>query len=422
VESDQDPPFPAIGRPVDDLIAELRGGRGDDADWRRGRTFSLVYNAADTELQRLHEAVAAEYLHENYLNPFAFPSLLRMEREVVAMGADLAHGNPRGGKLTSGGTESLFLAVQVARDHAREVRGIAEPNVVLPSTAHPAFAKACHYLDVAEIRVPVGADGRADAVATAAAVDARTALVVGSAPCYPFGVVDPIPELAALASKLGALCHVDACLGGWLLPFLERLGEPLPPWDFRVEGVTSLSADVHKYGWCFKGASLLLHRGEDELRRQYFLFDGWPGGLYGSATTAGTRPAAPIAAAWATVTHLGLEGYLRLAERVRAAAHRFRDGIDGIEGIHITGDPVPGVLEIAADTDSATGDPVLDIAAVGDVMDDRGWHLDRQQGGLHAILSPSHVAVAAEFLGDLAAAVGGHGESRGVEARYGGVG
>jgi sphinganine-1-phosphate aldolase len=259
-------------------------------------------------------------------------------------------------------------------------------------------------------------------VATAAAVDARTALVVGSAPCYPFGVVDPIPELAALASKLGALCHVDACLGGWLLPFLERLGEPLPPWDFRVEGVTSLSADVHKYGWCFKGASLLLHRGEDELRRQYFLFDGWPGGLYGSATTAGTRPAAPIAAAWATVTHLGLEGYLRLAERVRAAAHRFRDGIEGIEGIHITGDPVPGVLEIAADTDSATGDPVLDIAAVGDVMDDRGWHLDRQQGGLHAILSPSHVAVAAEFLGDLAAAVGGHGESRGVEARYGGVG
>jgi sphinganine-1-phosphate aldolase len=422
VASDQDPPFPTLGRPVDDLIAELRGGRDDDADWRRGRTFSLVYNAADTELQRLHEAVAVEYLHENYLNPFAFPSLLRMEREVVALGADLVHANPRGGKLTSGGTESLFLAVQVARDHAREVRGIAEPNVVLPSTAHPAFAKACHYLDVAEIRIPVGTDGRADAVATAAAVDARTALVVGSAPCYPFGVVDPIPELAALAAERGALCHVDACLGGWLLPFLERLGERLPPWDFRVEGVTSLSADVHKYGWCFKGASLLLHRSEDELRRQYFLFDGWPGGLYGSATTAGTRPAAPSAAAWATVTHLGLEGYLRLAERVRAAAHRFGEGIEGIEGIHVTGDPVPGVLEIAADTDSATGDPVLDIAAVGDVMDDRGWHLDRQQGGLHAILSPSHVTVAAEFLADLAAAVGGHGESRGVEARYGGVG
>jgi len=422
VSAPEDLSFPDHGRPVDDLITELRGGRGDDADWRRGRTFSLVYNAADAELERLHEAVAAEYLHENYLNPFAFPSLLRMEREVVAMGADLLHGNPRGGKLTSGGTESLFLAVQVARDHAREVRGITEPRVVLPGTAHPAFAKACHYLDVDEIRVPVGADGRADVAATAAAVDASTALVVGSAPCYPFGVVDPIPELAAVAAERGALCHVDACLGGWLLPFLERLGEPLPPWDLRVEGVTSLSADVHKYGWCFKGASLLFHRDEDELRRQYFLFDGWPGGMYGSATTAGTRPAAPIAAAWATVSHLGLEGYLRLADQVRAVAHRFRRGIEGIEGIHVTGDPVPGVLEIAADTEPGTGDEVLDIGAVGDVMDDRGWHLDRQNGGLHAILSPSHVAVADEFLADLAAAVVSHGESRGVEARYGGVG
>jgi glutamate/tyrosine decarboxylase-like PLP-dependent enzyme len=421
VASEHDPAFPAHGRPVDDLIADLRGGRGDDADWRRGRTFSLVYNAADAELERLHEAVAAEYLHENYLNPFAFPSLLRMEREVVAMGADLLHGNPRGGKLTSGGTESLFLAVQVARDHARAGRGITEPRIVLPSTAHPAFAKACHYLDVEEVRIPVGADGRADVAATLAAVDPSTALVVGSAPCYPFGVVDPIPELAALAAERGALCHVDACLGGWLLPFLERLGEPIPPWDFRVDGVTSVSADVHKYGWCFKGASLLVHRDEDQLRRQYFLFDGWPGGLYGSATTAGTRPAAPIAAAWATVSHLGLDGYLRLADQVGAVARRFRDGIDGTQGIHITGDPVPGVLQIAADADPATGAAVLDIGAVGDVMDDRGWHLDRQQGGLHAILSPSHLAVADEFLADLAAAVAGHGESRGVEARYGGV-
>jgi len=417
-----EPLFPAQGRPVDELISELRGGRGDDADWRRGRTFSLVYNAADPELERLHEAVAAEYLHENYLNPFAFPSLLRMEREVVAMGADLLHGNRRGGKLTSGGTESLFLAVQVARDHAREARGVSEPRIVLPATAHPAFAKACHYLDVDEVRVPVGADGRADVAATAAALDPRTALVVGSAPCYPFGVVDPVPELAALAAEHGVLCHVDACLGGWLLPFLERLGEPLPPWDFRVEGVTSVSADVHKYGWCFKGASLLLHRNEDELRRQYFLFDGWPGGLYGSATTAGTRPAAPIAAAWATVSHLGLDGYLRLADQVRAVARRVRAGIDEIDGVHVTGDPVPGVLEIAADVDPATGDAVLDIGAVGDVMDDRGWHLDRQQGGLHAILSPSHTAVTDEFLADLAAAVDSDGESRGVEARYGGVG
>jgi sphinganine-1-phosphate aldolase len=415
------PAFPATGRPVDDLVDEIRAGRGDDADWRAGRTFSLVYNAADGELERLHEAVAREYLHENYLNPFAFPSLLRMEREVVAMGADLLRGDPRGGKLSSGGTESLFLAVQVARDHARAARGVAEPTIVLPSTAHPAFAKACHYLDVAEVRVPVAADGRADVAATVAAVDERTALVVGSAPCYPYGVVDPIPELAALAAERGVLCHVDACLGGWLLPFLERLGEPVPPWDFRVDGVTSLSADIHKYGWCFKGASLLLHRDEDLLRRQYFLFDGWPGGLYGSATTAGTRPAAPIAAAWATIRHLGLEGYLRLADEVREASAQLRAGVEALTGLHITGDPVPGILEIAADT-RPDGEPALDIGAVADVMDDRGWHLDRQQGGLHAIVSPSHVDAADGFLADLADAVASHGASRGVAARYGGVG
>jgi glutamate/tyrosine decarboxylase-like PLP-dependent enzyme len=248
----------------------------------------------------------------------------------------------------------------------------------------------------------------------AGAVDDRTVLVVGSAPCYPFGVVDPIPEIAALATERGIACHVDACLGGWLLPFLERLGEPIPPWDLRVDGVSSISADIHKYGWCFKGASVLLHRDEGRLRHQFFIFDRWPGGLYGSATSAGTRPAAPIAAAWATINHLGEDGYLRLADRVRAASRRFRDGIAAIAGLQVTGDPVPGVLEISS--------PTLDMAAVGDVMDDRGWHLDRQQGGLHAIISPSHLAVAGEFLADLAHAAAHHGESRGVAARYGGVG
>jgi glutamate/tyrosine decarboxylase-like PLP-dependent enzyme len=409
--------FPTTGRSVDDLLAELRGGRDGDADWRHGRTFSLVYNPADEGLEHLQEAVALAYLHENYLNPFAFPSLLRMERDVVAMAADLFHGNPGAGRLSSGGTESLFLIVQVARDHARTTRGIAEPTVVLPSTAHPAFAKACHYLDVREVRVPVDADGRADVAATAAAVDDDTALVVGSAPGYPFGVVDPIPELAALAAERGILCHVDACLGGWLLPFLERLGEPIPPWDFRVDGVTSVSADIHKYGWCFKGASLLLHRDENLQRHQFFIFDGWPGGLYGSATTAGTRPAAPIAAAWAPIRYLGEEGYLRLAGAVRAASARFHEGVAAIDGLRITGDPVPGVFEISA------ADGTVDIGAVADVMEDRGWHLDRQQGGLHAIVSPSHVAVADDVLADLAVAVAESRTtaSRGKAAGYGGI-
>ena len=405
--------FPQEGRPAEEILAELEGGRGGDADWRAARTFSLVYNPADPGLAHLQEAVARAYLHENYLNPFAFPSVLRMEREVVAMAADLFHGDSRSGRLSSGGTESIFLAVQVARDHARLTRGTEVPSIVVPETAHPAFAKACHYLDVTEIRVPVRRDGRADVAATAKLLDDRTALVVGSAPCYPYGVVDPIPELAALAAERGVLCHVDACLGGWLLPYLGRLGDPIPPWDFRVDGVTSVSADVHKYGWSFKGVSLLLHRSEELLGQQFFVFDRWPGGVYGSATTAGTRPAAPIACAWATIRYLGEEGYTRLAGQIRDVALRLKEGIAEIDGLRITGDPVPGILEIASDT--------FDMAAIGDVMDDRGWHLDRQQGGLHAILSPSHVAVVDEFLADLRTATADHGESRGVEARYGGV-
>lgn len=405
--------FPTAGRAADDLISEIRSGRGADANWRSGRTFSLVYNPADAELERLQEAVAQEYLHENYLNPFAFPSLLRMEQEVVAMAIDLFGAPGAGGKLTSGGTESIFLAVQVAREHARTKRGIAEPQLVTATTAHPAFAKAAHYLDIEHVLVPVGDDGRLDPGAAADALGPRAALLVGSAPCYPYGVIDPIPELAELAATRDVLCHVDACLGGWLLPFWHRLGEPVPPWDLSVPGVTSISADLHKYGWCFKGVSVLLHSDADMVRHQYFLYDAWPGGMYGSATTAGTRPGAPIAAAWATLTHLGEEGYLRLATQVRDATGRFRRGIEAIDGLEITGDPVMGVMEISS--------TVHDLAAVNDLMDDRGWHLDRQQGGLHLMLSPYHVSVVDEFLADLSEAVAAHGVSRGVEARYGGV-
>lgn len=406
-------PFPDVGRTAGELLAEIRAGRGNDADWRGGRTFSLVYNPADSDLEALQEAVAQEYLHENYLNPFAFPSLLRMEQEVVSVAADLLGAPIAGGKLTSGGTESIFLAVQVARDHARAERGIEAPKLVTPSTAHPAFAKAAHYLDVEQVTIPVGGDGRVDPSAVEDALDDNVALIVGSAPCYPFGVIDPIPELGALAADRGVLLHVDACLGGWLLPFWSRLGETVPAWNLSVPGVTSISADLHKYGWSFKGVSVLLHNNPKMVRHQHFIYDAWPGGLYGSSTTAGTRPGAPIAAAWATVMHLGAEGYLRLAAQVRDATRRFRAGIESIDGLRVTGEPVMSVMEISSTEH--------DLAAVNDVMDDRGWRLDRQQGGLHLMLSPYHLQVVDEFVHDLGEAVAGHGESRGVEARYGGV-
>lgn len=405
--------FPVEGTPADELVAELRESRGDDLDWRGGKAFSLVYNVGDDGLESVLHDVAGLYLHENALNPFAFPSLLHMEQDIVAMAADLLGGSADAGALTSGGTESIFLAVQTAREHARGVRGIAEPQIITADTAHPAFAKACHYLDIERVVVPVGDDLRLDVAAVGEAVTDRTALVVGSAPCYPYGVIDPIVDLASLAADRDLLCHVDACLGGWLLPFWARLGEPVPPWDLTVPGVTSLSADVHKYGYTFKGASVVLYRSRDLLQHQFFLFDDWPGGLYGSATTAGTRPAAPIAGAWAAIRYLGTPGYVRLAEVVRDTTRTFQEGIAALSGLSVTGDPDLSVFEFSSATD--------DITAIGDVMDDRGWKLDRQQGGLHVMVSPGHALVADRFLADLADAVAHHGDSRGADAVYGGI-
>jgi len=336
-----------------------------------------------------------------------------MELDVIAMATGLLGTAPDAGSLTSGGTESIFMAVQVARDHARSMRGIAEPVIVTPSTAHPAFAKAAKYLDVEHVKVPVGADGRADTAATEAAIGERTALVVGSAPCYPYGVIDPIEELAAMADDRGILFHTDACLGGWLLPWWERLGEPVAPWDFRVRGVTSISADVHKYGYTFKGASVVAYRNRELLQHQFFWYDDWPGGLYASGTSAGTRSAAPIAGAWAAINHLGVDGYMRLAEQVRDTTRRFLDGIDSIPGLEVSHRPDMSLFEFGSST--------LDMGAVGDVMDDRGWNLDRQQGGLHLMISPYHASVVEDFLSDLEFAAANHGESRGVQATYGGV-
>lgn len=405
--------IPDDGTPVDELLDAIRAERSGDLDWSGGRAFSLVYNTDDPELARLQHEVASIFLHENALNPFRYQTLLRMERELIDMATGL-FGASRAA-LSSGGTESIFLAVQTARDHAR-ARGIVAPRLVCAATAHPAFAKACKYLDVEMVKLPVRADGRADPDAFAAAIDERTAVLVVSAPCYPFGVIDPVTDIAGLAAERDVLCHVDACLGGYLLPWWEQLGQPVPPWDFRVEGVTSMSADVHKYGYCFKGVSTVMYRDDELYQRQIFMYDDWPGGLYASASSAGTRPGAPIAAAWATMTHLGAEGYLRLARRVLDATTTFRNGIEAIDGLRVTSDPDMSVFEFGAEPDSG-----IDIDAVCDVMDDRGWNLDRQQGGLHIMSSPGHDKVAAEFVEQLGQAVANHGTARGGEHVYGGV-
>ncbi len=409
--------FPAHGRSADEILAEVAELRGGDLDWRGGRAFSLVYDSDDAELEELLETVGQTFLHENALNPFRYQTLLKMETEVIGFAVDLFGAGC--GSMSSGGTESIFLAVQTARDAGRE-RGITDPNIVCCDTAHPAFAKACHYLGVRQIRTPHRDDGRADPAAFAEVVDANTILVVASTPCYPFGVIDPVPEIAGLAAERGTLCHVDACLGGWLLPWWERLGEPVPEWGFSVPGVTSMSADIHKYGYTYKGASVVLYRDRDLYQHQIFMYDSWPGGLYASSTSAGTRPGAPIAGAWATISHLGADGYLRLAERVRNATRGFMEGIGAIDGLAITHDPDLSLFEFGS-VPFSDGSPGPDMDAVCDVMDDLGWNLDRQQGGLHLMVAPGHDKVVDQFCNDLAKAVAEHGEARGGEHVYGGV-
>src|SRR4051812_2651066 len=409
--------FPQRGIGKDALLADLVAYRYDDADWRAGRLFSLVYHPDNPALEDALAAVSREYLAENALNPFRFPSLARLERETADMVANLLHGTPGAGGLTSGGTESILVAVYVARELARE-RGNAHSVLVTGITAHPAFAKACHLLGVEQVRVSVGADRRINVDSLADALDDRTAMVVASAPNYPFGVIDPVEQVASLAAGRGILCHVDACLGGLLLPFWERLGEPVPPWDFRVPGVTSISADIHKYGYSYKGASVLLHRDRANYAKQWWFDDGaWGGGLYGPPTPAGPRPAPPIAGAWAALRFLGADGYLEMARIVRDTRDLLLRGIEQIDGLRVTHSPDLSFFEVGSDE--------LDIAAVGDALIEAGWYPDRQPGGLHFMLSPFHAKVAPDLLAALAAAVSVVREGRtsdGVTPTYGSAG
>jgi sphinganine-1-phosphate aldolase len=399
-------PFPARGTDADAVLASMQRHRQHDARWQEGKTWSLVYHLGEEEpqyasvpdlLRRAHTM----FFSENGLNPMAFPSLKRFEADVVSMTASLLGGDAQTtGNMTSGGTESVLMAVKTARQWAR-ARDPAntEPEMILPITAHPAFEKAAHYFGVKSVHVPVAPDFRADVEAVRAAVTPRTILLVGSAPSYPHGVVDPIAELAQIAREKDLLFHVDACVGGFMLPFVRKLGYPVPDFDFRVPGVTSMSADLHKYAYAAKGASVVLYHNKALRRHQFFAYTDWPGGIYASPTMAGTRPAGPIAAAWAILNHLGEEGYLGIATTVMETATRIREGVEAIDGVQILGDPAMSILAIGSDR--------LNVYEIGDELAERGWYLDRQQfpPSLHLTVTHAHAQVAGQFLYDLEQAV-----------------
>jgi glutamate/tyrosine decarboxylase-like PLP-dependent enzyme len=410
--------LPSKGRPANEVLADLAAKRDGDVRWAEGRTFGLVFDGG-TDVRAVAEEAAALYFHENALNTQAFPSLGAIQSELCRWTADLLHGgDDTAGFLTSGGSESILCAVEAARERARAERGVTEPELVLATNAHAAFHKAAHLFGLQARVVGVGDDWTADVEAMADMVGPNTALVVASAPPYPQGVVDPVIEIAELAATVGANCHVDACMGGFVLPFAEMEDRSTPAWDFRADGVTSISADLHKLGYAPKGASVLLHRSRDLRRYQTFEFDGWLGGRYATPNLQGTRSGLPMAAAWAVVQYLGLDGYRRLVRTTLNTADRIREQVRSIDGLRVLGDPVHHLLAIAADPDS---DRPIEPFALGDALTARGWHHDRQgpPESLHLTVSAGNAAVLDEYLSDFtSAAEESRGEPSGRATNY----
>lgn len=407
------------GRPAEDVLADMESMRDRDVRWRDGRAFTLAYNAGP-EVVGLAEEAYRRFSGENALNTDAFPSLRRMQNDVVRHALSWTHGDSdAAGFMTSGGTESLILAVRAALKRAeREGRTLPRPNVVLPTSAHAAFEKAADYFGVENRRIEVRPDWRADTDAMLAAVDDQTVLLVGSAPGYPQGVVDDIAPLANHASSMRINCHVDACMGGVTLSYLERSGESVPSWDFRIEGVTSISVDLHKYGYTSKGAGVLLHRNKFLRADQTFITDNWLGGTYGSSGILGTKSGGPIAAAWAVLHHLGDDGYGRLTLAARRTALRIADFVEAHPELELRSRPDTTLLCFGVSDELRH-----DIFAVADAINSRGWYVDKQAPpkSIHLTVNAVHELVVDEFLADLHDVIGSVTGRKGSDGSYGTV-
>lgn len=390
--------LPAEGSRAKDVLAELAARQAQDPDFHSNHLFGLVYPTANPELERLVAQANAMFLWGNALNILKFPNLTRLEFEVVSMVGNLLHLPSGGGSMTSGGTESILMSMLVNRERAKQ-RGVTRPQILAPYSAHPAYAKAAKLLEMEYVTFALDPDYRADVSSARASLNDQTAVIVANAMSFPYSSLDPVPELATLAGEHGIGCHVDACIGGFVLPFMERLGYEVPPWDFRVPGVTEISADVHKYGYANKGSSVILHRDADWVEHQFFIYSDWPSGLYGTPAVPGARPAASIATAWAILKYLGVAGYTELIREALETTMQIRESIQANPALYLVGKPVG--------TTFAFGSSVVDIHRVGDALSAQGWHLDRnaEPPSLHMMVSPGHRRVADQFIADLQAAV-----------------
>jgi len=401
--------IPEKGRPWEELGPEMEAMRGHDLDWKRGRHGAFVWYAND-ELEHVLREAFGMFLVENGLGVKAFPSIGRMENEVLAMVRGLLHaGDESGGIFTSGGTESIFLAVLAMREWARKERPeVREPEVVAPRSAHPALNKAAHLLGMRVKRIPVGPDYRADPAGIERAIGPDTVGMYASAPSYSLGMVDPIAELGSVAARQGLWLHVDACVGGILAPFVREVGYAVPEFDFAIDGVTSVSADLHKSGYAAKPASTVTFRTRDQREFARYTFDDWPSGIYSSLTFTGTRPGGAIAAAWAAMNSLGREGYREIAAASMRAKERVIAGIEAVEGLRVHGAPPLYAF--------AYGAPDVDMGAVAAQMVRRGWYSGQttEPDGIHVMATPVHEASADEYVAAVRACIG--------EVRRGGAG
>ena len=401
--------LPAKSRAPEDVMRELRSiAREENARWQTGQISGTYYHGGMEHYAYLNR-VFSLFSHVNLLQRDMCPSGTKFEGEIIAMtarmlGAELARERDPSadvcGAITSGGTESIILPMLAYREKARAERGISAPEMVVPETIHPAFSKGAHFFGIRLIRVPVGADYLADVDAMRSAITSNTIAIAGSAANYPHGLIDPIEKLSALALEAGVGMHVDSCFGGFILPWIAKLGYDVPPFDFRLPGVTSMSCDTHKWGYGLKGASVVLYRNRALRRHMYFAVTDWQGGLYASPTVAGSRSEGISASTWAAMVTLGEEGYLKATRRIMKAADTIKAGAAKIPEIKIIGKPTYCI--------AFTSDKV-DIFHVNDYLVDRGWRFNGLQRppGFHlcVTLPQTLPGVATRFVRDLAAGV-----------------
>jgi glutamate/tyrosine decarboxylase-like PLP-dependent enzyme len=395
-------PLPTKGIPAPQVFDELESLRVGDVDWRNGKVFSLAYYAGPQAIAVAEDAYR-RFSGENALSTDAFPSLRIMQQDVLSMvGPWLGADKDSAGFMTSGGTESILMVVKAARDQFAQSNGVTTPNIVLPTSAHAAFEKACHYFGVESRRAAVGSDWRADIAAMEMLIDDNTVMLVASAPQYPQGVIDDVAGIAALASSHGINCHVDACMGGVTLAYLVKLGLPIPPWNLQVHGVTSISVDLHKYGYTSKGASVVMYSSKSLRVHQGFFTDNWLGGMYASSGMLGTKSGGSIASAWAVLRHLGDDGYTELTRRARNATEQIANHINAHPHLVLRAYPESTLICFGA-ADPST----LNVFAVADELRTRGWYVDRQlpPESLHCTVNAIHHDKIEAFIIDLDASV-----------------